>query len=241
MRVFFLLLLLGNAAFYAWAHYLRAPVSAQERIQQVQITPEKIRLVAAPVAGSTAASAAAPAKPTAPLVKAGACLEWGSFIGNEAARADAAIAEAGFTAGQVQRLVSDLDGQWVMIPPRKSRAEVERVSEELKGLGVKDFTVVQEPLRRNAISLGVFRTEEGAQNFLASLQKRGVAEATVEVRTAFFRRVSFVMRDPAEAMVARFVALKTAVAGTELKAVNCPVPRPPVEKAAEKAIEKAVE
>ncbi len=227
MRAFFLLLLLGNAAFYAWTHYLRTPVSAQERIQQVQITPEKIRLAAAPSAAPSAASA--PAKPAVPRVKAGACLEWGSFIGNEAARGDATIAEAGFAAGQVRRLVSDLDGHWVMIPPRKSRVEVERMSEELKGYGVTDFTVVQEPPRRNAISLGVFRTEEGAQNLLASLQKRGVAEATVEVRAAFFRRVSFITRDPSEAMVAKFVALKTAMAGTELKAVNCPVPRVAVE------------
>lgn len=218
MRAVFLVLLLGNAAFFAWANYLRTAVSAQEHIRQVEITPEKIRLVGAPLS----ISAAAASKKVAAGVKGAACLEWGVFIGAEAARGDAAMAELGLPAAQVRRVVADLDGHWVMIPPLKTRGEVERVAERLKGYGVTDYSIVPDPpQRRNAISLGIFRTEEAAQNLLAGLQKRGVTEATIEVREAFFRRVAFYVREPTDATVTKLSALKAANPGTDLKAVSC--------------------
>ena len=217
MRTAFLFLLLGNAAFYAWVNYLRTPVNAQERIQQVEITPEKIRLVSKPASAAKKAAAV----PAASL-KGAACVEWGAFVGLEAARGEAAIAELALPAAQVRRVASDLDGHWVMIPPLRSRVAAERTTERLKELGVTDFSVVLEAPRRNAISLGIFRTEEAAQNHLASLQKRGVTEATVEVREAFFRRVVFYVREPNEATVARLSALKAAQPGTDVKAVVCP-------------------
>ena len=109
-----------------------------------------------------------------------------------------------------------------MIPPLKTRGEVERVAERLKGYGVTDYSIVQDPpQRRNAISLGIFRTEEAAQNLLAGLQKRGVTEATIEVREAFFRRVAFYVREPTDATVTKLSALKAANPGTDLKAVSC--------------------
>ncbi len=212
MRALFLFLLLGNAAFYAWVNYLRTPVSPQERIEQVQMSPEKIRLAAAPVSK----------KPAVPL-KGAACLEWGPFIGPEAARGDTAMGELALPAAQVRRVAADQDGHWVMIPPQRSRAAAERMTERLKELGVTDFSVVQEPVqRRNAISLGIFRTDEAAQNLLAGLQKRGVTEATIELREAFFRPVMFYVREPDDATVAKMSALKAAHPGTDVKAVACP-------------------
>lgn len=221
MRAVFLLLVLGNLAFLAWVQYLRTSVSASDRIQQVQISPEKIRLLAPP---AVVAPAAVPAPKAAPVVaKAAACLEWGAFIGPEAARGDAAIAELKLPAAQVRRVVSDLNGHWVLIPPLKSRAEVDKMTERLKGYGITDFSIVQEPpQRQNAISLGIFRTEEAAQNLLNGLRKRGVAEATIEVREAFFRRVVFYVREPSETTVAKLSALRAALPGTDIKAVSCP-------------------
>lgn len=218
MRALCLLLLLANAAFYAWVNYLRTPVSAESRIRQVQITPEKIRLVDAPtlVAPGVTTTKAAAGKPAA-------CLEWGAFIGPEAARGDAAIADLKLPAAQWQRVATDLDGHWVMIPPLKSRAEVERMTERLKSYGVTDYSIVQDPpQRRNAISLGIFRTEEAAQNLMTGLQKRGVVEASIEKREAFFRRVVFYVREPDATIVAKLSALKAANPGTDVKAVTCP-------------------
>jgi hypothetical protein len=222
MRTFFLLLVLGNLAFFAWERYLRTTVNAQEHIQQVQITPEKIRLVAPPALASPAAPSIAKAAAGA---KGAACLEWGTFIGPEAVRADAAIAELGLPAAQIRRVISDLDGHWVVIPPLKSRAEADKVAERLKGLGVTDYSIVLDPLlRRNAVSLGIFRSEEPAQILLAALQKKGVTDAVIERREGFFRRVMYYVREPNDSTVAKLSALRVAMPGTEVKAVSCPVP-----------------
>lgn len=238
IRIFFLLLVLGNLAFFAWDRYLRAPVSAEAHIQQVQITPEKIRIieskaartpVAKPVAPgevANATDAANAAGATGATKVAAACLEWGVFVGApEAARADAAIAEAGFAPGQARRVLSDVDGHWVLIPPGKTRADVGKAVENLKELGIAEYTIVPEPPQwRNAVSLGVFRTEEAARKLLAEVRAKGVDNATVERRERFFQQVVYFVREPSEADVAKLATLRSRVQGSDVKAVACPAP-----------------
>ena len=241
IRIFFLLLVLGNLAFFAWDRYLRVPVSAEAHIQQVQITPEKIRIVeskaartpvAKPVApgevanATDAANAAGATGTTGATKTAAACLEWGVFVGApEAARADAAIAEAGFAPGQARRVLSDVDGHWVLIPPGKTRADVGKAVENLKELGIAEYTVVPEPPQwRNAVSLGVFRTEEAARKLLAEVRAKGVDNATVERRERFFQQVVYFVREPSEADVAKLATLRSRVQGSDVKAVACPAP-----------------
>src|SRR5689334_5823827 len=126
MRALFLLLVMANLGFYAWFHYLRTPLNTTANIEQVQIAPEKIRIVNSP-------SAAAAAKAALTGV---ACLEWSAFAGAAVARADAAIAELGLSAAQVQRVTADASGFWVYIPPAKTRAEADKAADQLKTLGI---------------------------------------------------------------------------------------------------------
>lgn len=248
MRVVFLLLLLGNLAFFAWAQFLRTPLSAEAHIQQVQMTPEKIRIVSAPAGAATRtptategaparaltpevaqAPAIAPARePTAKLEteKApAACLAWGVFIGpQDAGRADAAMAEAKLPPAQVRRVLSDADGHWVLIAPQKTQADIARTIENLKQVGITDHMVVTEPAQwRNAISLGIFRTEDAARALLADLQKKGVADVTLARRERFFQQVIYLIREPDDALVARLATLRQRVPGSEVKAIACPV------------------
>jgi hypothetical protein len=243
MRVVFLLLLLANLGFFAWDRYLREPLSAQTRIQQVQMSPEKIRLVGVPAQPTPAAKPAAAAEPEK-VEKAEkvekvarvetACLAWGVFIGpQDAARADAAMAEAKLPAAQVRRVLSDVDGHWVLIPPRKSQAEVAKVIDNLKELGISDYSIVPEPPQwRNAISLGIFRTEESARALLAEVKRKGVTDAGVERRERFFQQVTYYVREPDEAVVERLTTLRGRIAGSEVKAVACPAQfeTPPVRR-----------
>jgi len=229
MRLLFLLLLLANLGFFAWDRYLREPLSAQARIQQVQMTPEKIRIVNTaappkPAPNAVAADAAEPAKP-ANAVEA-ACLAWGTIIGpQDAARADAALAEAKLPAAQVKRELSDADGHWVLIAPQKSQADVGKVVDNLKQLGITEYSVVPEPPQwRNAISLGIFRTEDSARTLLADIKKKGVSDVSVERRERFFQQVTYYVREPDEATVAKLAALRGRIAGSEVKAVACPAP-----------------
>lgn len=233
MRIVFLLLVLANLAFFAWLQFLRTPMSAEARIQQVQMTPEKIRIVnapasAAPKAASTVAPALAPAQgptaqPDAEQAPA-ACLAWGAFIGpQDAGRADAAMAEAKLPPGQVRRVLSDADGHWVLIAPQKTQADIARTIENLKQIGVTDHMVVTEPPQwRNAISLGIFRTEDAARALLADLQKKGVADVTLARRERFFQLLVYLIREPDDALVARLATLRQRVPGSEVKAIACP-------------------
>ena len=231
MRTLFLILVLGNLAFYAWDRYLRVPVEVDARIRQVEITPEKIRILGASgapatrVPSDTANTAKAAAEETAkakPKISA-ACLEWGSFIGTEIQRAEAAINETGLPAAGVQRVTNELPGHWVLIPPQKTRAEANALVQALKALNIADYSLVQDPPeRRNAISLGIFRTEEAAQTLLGALRKKGLDTAVIERREKFFRQAVFYLREPNADAVAKWNALRAVIPGTEVKAVQCP-------------------
>jgi len=139
------------------------------------------------------------------------------------ARAEGALAQLELPAGQVERVVTDADGYWVHIPPLKTRAEADRKARELMDLGVTDFLVVQDAGQwRNAISLGIFRTDEAAQTFLAKLKQQGVRSAIAARRENFLKQVAFHVREPDQETVARVTALQQYFPGSEVKAGPCP-------------------
>lgn len=222
MRALFLLLVLANVLFYAWRYGARPDDSAQ-RLRQLEIAPERIRLLRAtrPSAAPSAETEPRSARP-AP-VPALACLEWGLFTGPAAARAAASLAELDVPAGQVAQTVVDDGAYWVHMPPQRTRADAERKVGELKALGVTEFFVVQDPPEwRFAISLGLFRSEAAAQAHLAQLRKRGVRTAVIERRADVLRQTVFHVREPDAALVARLTELQRDFPGTELKAGPCP-------------------
>jgi hypothetical protein len=154
-----------------------------------------------------------------------ACLEWGIFAGPNVARAEGALSRLELPAGQVERVLADAGGYWVHVPPLKTKAEVDRKARELRDLGVTEFFVVQDAGQwRNAISLGIFRTDEAAQTFLAKLKQQGVRSAIAARRENFLKQVAFYVREPDEATVARVTALQQEFPGSELKAGPCPAP-----------------
>lgn len=72
---------------------------------------------------------------------------------------------------------------WVRVPPAASRQAAERKVAELRGLGITDLFIVRDPgPNQNAISLGLFRTESGARQHLANLERRGVRGAEIAAR-----------------------------------------------------------
>jgi hypothetical protein len=106
------------------------------------------------------------------------------------------------------------------------RADVERKIGELKALGVREFFVVQEPgVWQNAISLGIFRSDEAANVFLASLRQRGVRSAVVTRRERLLKQVVFYIREPDEPLVAKVAEIQRHYPGTSMTAAPCPPPR----------------
>jgi hypothetical protein len=226
MRALFLLLVLGNLVYFAYAHVAREGAGAGTPIERLQIAPEKIKLLKAtgqapPDKGK--GKAIPPATPRSAMAIPTACLEWGVFAGPAVARAEAALAKLELPPAQVERTVTDSGGYWVYMPPQKTKADADKKVGELRALGVTEFFLVQDAGQwRNAISLGIFTTEEAAQAFLAKLRERGVRSAVTGRRENFLKQVVFFVREPSEATVARVTALQPEFPGSEIKAGACP-------------------
>ena len=223
MRKLFLLLLLVNVGFFAYHRFLNEPVDAAAQIATLQVNPEKIRTVTADVS-SVAAAAPVAAPASAPPA---ACVEWGTFSGPDVARADGALAALALPAESLQRRVADIDGYWVHMPAMKTKPEVDRKLGELKALGITDFYVVQDAGPwRNAVSLGLFKSEDAANAELERLRKVGVRSAVVTRREKFLKQVSYFVREPSAATIARITDLQKDFPAAELKAVSCPAATP---------------
>ena len=119
--------------------------------------------------------------------------------------------------------VQTIAGWWVYIPPLKSKADVERRIAELSEQGVKEYFAVDNGGEmHNAISLGIFKSEEAANHYLQALQSKGVRSAQVGRRDHRVTQTAFLVRNPDPAIAARMAELTTRFPGSELKAKDCP-------------------
>jgi hypothetical protein len=227
MRALFLLLVLANLVFLAYAHVTREGADVEARIPQLEMAPDKIKLLKAegkaPSDKAKGQGKAIPPAPRSVAAPPAACLEWGNFAGPAVAKAESALTRVGLPASQFERSVADSGGYWVHLPPQKTKVEVDRKVAELKSLGITDFFVVQDAGQwRNAISLGIFRSEEAAQTFLTQLKERGVRSAIAARRENFLKHVVFHVREPNPALVATLTELQKEFPGSEMRAGPCP-------------------
>ena len=203
MRVLFFILVLANLVFFAWhGGYLGphdAPKGEGERLTQ-QYQADKIRILAPEEAKKLADAA---------KLRMLACVEWGTFPAAEADRASEALAALGLGTRLTTRKVEETAGWWVFIPPQGNKASADKKVDELKRLNVTDLFIVQEDgPNKFAISLGVFRTEDAAKNYLTGLVSKGVKTAQTGERETKVSKTAF-----------RFSALDDA-ANTKLDAIK---------------------
>jgi hypothetical protein len=214
MRAAFLLLLFANVAFYAWARYGAPAETVDPAPASRQIEPEKLKLVAP----KDLLPVSAVKKPAA---VAAACMEWGSFTVADAPRAEQALEPLALGGRLAHRRAEEVAGWWVFIPTMGSRQGALKKGAELRNLGVDDFFIVQdEGEHRWALSLGVFRTEDGAQAHLAALQARGVRSARVVARETVVAKIWLQVKSVDAPLEARLKEIARQIEGSELK--NCP-------------------
>jgi hypothetical protein len=217
VRTLFLVLLLANVAFFAWSRYVSPPeANADPAPLSRQIDPHKLKVVApaeltAPV-GVRPAAAAMTAK----------CVEWGSFTLTDAPRAEKALEPLALGPRVGQRRTEEQAGWWVFIAPQNSgRSGAVRKATELKSLGINDYFIVQEDgPHRWAVSLGVFRTEEGARARLSALRTQGVRSAQLGARETTVPKVWLQVKGVDAPLEARLRDVAREIEGTELRA--CP-------------------
>jgi hypothetical protein len=227
VRTAFFVLALANVALFAYSWMGGgAEASSDAQIVGQQLNPAKIRLLEPEQVSALTRKAELPKpdvpKPDVPKPEvskaAGTCLEWGALLGSEVARAAQALEPLGLGAKLTQRKQEEVAAYWVYIGPMSSRQAATQKAGELKRLGVDDYFVVpDDPKWRNAISLGVFKTEEAAKARLDALRTKGVKSAASGARDTQFGKTYFQVREANATLTAKLNELKQGFAGTEVR------------------------
>lgn len=181
--------------------------------------------VSAPVAAAPAPAPApvpVPAPVAAAPAKSSACYEWGEFSGSDLEQAGLALKKLSSGAKIGQRETDRSIGFWVYVPPLKDKAASAEKVAQLKARGVTEYFVVQDAGEwQNAISLGVFKTRESAQNFLKTLQAKGVVSAKLGERSGKTKSVTFLIGNLDAETSARLMVVQKDFSGSDLKRVSC--------------------
>jgi hypothetical protein len=214
MKVLVIVLVIANLALAVFVYLRESAPNPDKLILRQQLNADQIRIIPPP-----APRAPVPAKVA---VVAATCLEWSGFGPANIPGAEAAL--EGLALGEKLRKV-DVTVQttyWVYVPPQKSKADLDRKIKELKELGITDLAPVIEGVRwRYAISLGLFRNEEGAKKFLAAIREKGVP-AQLGPREQRVNQTAFLIREPTESQSSQITTLKNDYPGSEMRSTPCP-------------------
>lgn len=222
MKVLFWILFLANAIFFAvmqWGWLLEEQAAKPQPV----LHEEKINLMSAPpdILPTVPASAVAAA------LVAPKCMEWGDFSGAKLKRATAALSALQLGDKLSRRQVESAVNYWVYIPPIKNRVTLDKQITLLKAHGIDDYFVVTKPSQLlNAISLGVFRTQEAAQHFLDDLQHtKDVHNAIIGEKISKINAVRFVLNGIDARVGADIINMQKDFAGSELNETPCALTR----------------
>lgn len=231
MRVLIFLLVLANLLFYAFSHGLFGSEVSNEAANLQEINPQQVRILSRgePPAGDAppAAEAAADAPEPAPVASRqelpAVCLQASALPEGERAALQILISTKfpGFT---LQEIPAPAHSWWVYIPPLADRIKADKKAQELKGLGVADYFIVQEGAQRHAISLGIFSSEKSASDHLVQLRKQGVRSAVMTARPDKNDTPKVRLRGPAEQLPEFRSALAEIIAAETLpqfQEINC--------------------
>jgi hypothetical protein len=207
MRIAFFVLLFANVAFFAYRFYVTQYAAPAGDPLGQQIQPERIRIVPPEELAKLAASR-----------RGVACIELGPIAAAEAGRAEEAASALASGLKISQRRVDDANRWWVYIPALPTRAAANQRIAELKKQGVDDYEFISDDsVWRNAISLGVYSSEETANRRLDELKRRGVRGMQAAPREGRGARVYVQLRDAPERVRQRFVDLKDGFPGADVR------------------------
>lgn len=230
MRALFWIVLLANVIFFVvlrWGGLLTdgsqaaaQPPLREEKIRLLGATPEQNLPSSAPLASAPPVAAVQPATAASPNQLA--CLEWGDFSGVDLTRATEALSALKLGNKLSQRQIEHNIGYLVYIPPLKDKAAINQKLAQLKARGVEEFFVLQEAGPwLNAISLGVFKTQEAAQKFVDALRAKDVRSAQIGERASKLKATIFVLQNVDGAVSSRLAALQKDFAGSAINTIPC--------------------
>lgn len=213
-RLIFFLLLLASVVYGAhlWLTQTaqRADFSTRER------NPNEVKILSV-TPPNMAARAAEDARRMVQSLAGAACVEFSGIAPAEAARAREAFGTLRLGDRLTERRVEDITRHWVFVPAARERRTAEATMAQLRRQGVADMSIRPD----NAISLGVFSSEDAARRFLASLDAKGVRGAESAPFVRELRELVMQVREPDTETIARLALLQRDFPGTQLRAVAC--------------------
>ena len=214
-RLVFFLLLIAIVALGAhlWltAATERTGFSARERNR------DEVRLVAVtpPV---VAARTSEESRRTMQSLIGSACVEFSGIAAADMARGREAFAAFKLGDRLTERRVEEITRHWVFIGPLRDRRTAEDRMTQLRRQGIGEMSIRPD----NAISLGVFSTEEAARRFLGSMEGKGVKDAQSGPFVKETREIAMLVKEPDTEMLARLTLLQRDFPAAQRRAVPCP-------------------
>ena len=180
MRALFLLLLLANLLFLAWARWIAPPAPLAGRATPSAPDRGAIRLLREAPVGSSGSQAGATAGAT---TEAASCVSAGPYL--ERAQAEVAASQLQ-RLGFRSRLRPSTDeirvGQWVRVPNLATAEDAANALAALQAAGLPDAEIVRDEPPGSTVSLGVFADPQRAAQ-AADLARRAGFTPAVSDRT----------------------------------------------------------
>lgn len=212
--LFFVLLL---AALAMGAHIFLSVQSEKSDFSARERNRDEVRIVAVtpPV---VAARRAEETRLAMQNLAGAACVEFSGITPADAQRARDSFGALQLGPRLGERRVEEITRYWVFVAPARDRRTAETTMAQLRRQGVTDMSIRPD----NAVSLGVFSTEDAARRFLTSIEAKGVKGAEQGPFTRDLRELVMVIREPDTELVARLTVLQRDFANSQLRAVPCP-------------------
>lgn len=214
-RFAFFILLIAAIAFgvHVWltSSGERVDYAARERNR------DDVKIVAV-MSPAAAARSAEETRNTVQALAGAPCVEFSGITGNDAGRAREAFAALQLGERVSERRIEDITRYWVYLPPAADRRSAEVNMAQLRRQGVNEMSIRPD----NAISLGVFSTEDAARRFVSTLEAKGVKGAQYGPFAREMREMVMLVREPDTETVARLTVLQRDYPGSQLRAVTCP-------------------
>jgi cell division protein FtsN len=183
-----ILLSINAALWFAFTSQQQAFGASNEHLAVADISPEKIAFPSS--AQSPTLNPPAPPMTTstmpAPIVEKTNCKVWEFFSSNELNKANARLAEQGWS-GYVSESAQEPPTYMVFVGPFETRADMLAKIKILEKMKLKDFS----PLPSTNISLGVLTTREAANMLKTNLIKRGLLGVQTIERTGKASRTRY--------------------------------------------------
>lgn len=111
---------------------------------------------------------------------------------------------------------------WVIFPPLPSAESAEAKLGELVAAGLEDSYVVQDGVWRNAISLGLFTSDQAARRRVLEVEEKGVLGTRVELLPRKGSEFYFVIRSEDPEALKSLSGIKQAYPNSQQSRVACP-------------------